>query len=76
MCLAVPMCVIEVDGQLARCEARGVERRASLLMLAEPVAVGDMLVIHLGHAIAKVSAEEAEQTWSLFDEMLANAPCT
>lgn len=74
MCLAVPMQVIEVDGLVARCMARGVERNASLLLLPEPVVAGDMVVIHLGHAIAKVSAEQAEQAWSLFDQMLAPPP--
>ncbi len=74
MCLAVPMRVLEVRGLTARCEARGVERSASLLLLGETVQAGDLLVIHLGHALAKVTAEHAEAAWALFDEMLAAQP--
>jgi hydrogenase expression/formation protein HypC len=72
MCLAIPMQVMEVDGLNARCEARGVERTVSLLLLQhESVAVGDMVLIHTGHAIQKVSPEEARSTWELFDQVLA-----
>ncbi len=72
MCLAVPMRVVEIDGVNARCEARGVERTVSLFMLQhEPVAVGDMVVVHVGYAIQRVSEEEARSTWELLDAMLA-----
>ncbi len=71
MCLAVPMQVSEVQDTQVLCAARGVERRASLLLLPEPVAVGDWVVVHLGHAVAKVSAQDAARAWLLFDDMLA-----
>lgn len=75
MCLAVPMRVIELRGMLARCEARGVQREASLMLLGdEPLAVGDMVLIHLGHIVSKVAAEEAAAAWALYDEMLGAAP--
>ncbi|MBN8509445.1 MAG: HypC/HybG/HupF family hydrogenase formation chaperone [Burkholderiales bacterium] len=72
MCLAAPMRIVEIDGFEARCEARGIERRVSLFLLQhEASAPGDMVPIHVGHAMQKVSAEEAEASWALFDEMLA-----
>lgn len=72
MCLAVPMRVVEIDGVNARCEARGVERMVSLFMLQhEPVAVGDMVMVHVGYAIQRVTEDEARSTWDLLDEMLA-----
>lgn len=72
MCLAVPMRVVDVDGFNARCEARGVERRVSLLLLADDaVAPGDFVVVHLGQALHKVDADEARRAWALVDEMLA-----
>lgn len=73
MCMAVPMQVREVRDLQVVCEARGIERRASLLLLPEPVAVGDWVVVHLGHAVAKVSEQEAGRTWALFDDLLAAA---
>ncbi len=72
MCLAVPMEVREIDGFRCVCEARGIRREVSLFMLqGEPLAPGDHVLVHVGYAIQKVSPDEAEQTWQLFDEMLA-----
>jgi len=72
MCLAVPMRVVEIDGMRARCEARGVERLVSLFLLQhEPVAVGDMVMVHVGQATQRVTPAEAQATWALLDEMLA-----
>lgn len=72
MCLAFPMQVMQIDRFNARCQARGVERTVSLLLMQhEPLAVGDMVLIHLGHAIQKVSQEHAREAWALYDEMLA-----
>ncbi|NEX17875.1 MAG: HypC/HybG/HupF family hydrogenase formation chaperone [Halochromatium sp.] len=72
MCMGIPMRIVEINGFAARCEAKGVEREVSLLMLdPDGLAVGDFVVIHLGHAIEKISAERAADTWSVYDEMLA-----
>ena len=70
MCLGVPMQVREIDGLIARCEARGVEREASLLMFQhEDVQVGDYVMINLGHVIQKLSEEEARLSWQMYDEI-------
>ena len=70
MCLGVPMRIIEIDGFSARCEARGIERKASLFLLQhEQLQVGDMVMIHVGNAIQKMTEEDAQTTWDLFDEM-------
>ena len=72
MCLAVPMKVTAVDGYLCTCEAKGIEREASLFMLqGEDVTIGDYVLVHVGYAIQKVSEEEAAEAWVLFDEVLA-----
>lgn len=72
MCLGVPMRVIKIDGFTARCEARGIERNASLFLLQhEDVQVGDMVMIHVGNAIQKMTEEEAFTAWELYDEILA-----
>ncbi len=60
-----------IDGFNARCEAKGVERDVSLFMLQhEPLATGDHVIVHVGYAIQKVTAEEAETAWQVYDEML------
>ena len=72
MCLAIPMQITQIDGFAARCSAKGVVRDVSLFMLQdEPIGVGDWVLIHVGYAIQKISAEEARESWELFDQLLA-----
>ncbi len=72
MCLGIPMQVVEIQGFNARCEAKGVERTVSLFMLQEEnIVVGDYVMIHVGYAIQKMTHQEAQSTWELFDEVLA-----
>lgn len=74
MCLAVPMQIRSIDGFLATCEAKGIQREVSLFMLqGEPIDVGDHVLVHVGYAIQKVSEEDARSAWELFDEILAHA---
>ncbi|GAB4268789.1 MAG: HypC/HybG/HupF family hydrogenase formation chaperone [Methylomicrobium sp.] len=71
MCLAVPMQIISIDNNRAMCSTKGIEREVSLFLLQdEPVSVGDYVLIHVGYAIQKISAEEARSTWELLDHML------
>jgi hydrogenase expression/formation protein HypC len=65
------MQVIDVDGFNARCEAKGVERQVSLFMMQdEPVEPGDFVMVHVGYAIQKVSQQDAQSAWELFDQVL------
>lgn len=72
MCLGIPMRIGSIDGLLAKCEAKGVEREANLLMLEhEGLELGDYVVVHLGYAVDKISAEDAAAAWEIYDQMLA-----
>ena len=72
MCLGIPMKIREIDGYMARCEAKGVERDVSLFMLQDDTLVaGDHVVVHVGYAIQKISPQEARTAWELYDQMLA-----
>lgn len=72
MCLGIPMQVKEINGFIARCEAKGVEREVNLFMLQEEaIAVGDFVMVHIGYAIQKISEQEARSAWEVYDEMLA-----
>lgn len=72
MCLGIPMQIVEVNGYVARCEAKGVERDVSLFLLQhEPLAPGDFVVVHVGYAIQKIAEQEARSAWQIYDEMLA-----
>lgn len=72
MCLGIPMQIQSVDGFLARCTAKGAEREVNLFMLQdETIGVGDYVVVHLGHAISRMTAEEAACAWEIYDAILA-----
>jgi hydrogenase expression/formation protein HypC len=71
MCLAAPARVLAVDGNEATVDYNGVRAIARLDALPDPVAVGDYVLIHTGFAIRRLSAEDAEETLRLFDELAA-----
>ena len=70
MCLAVPMRVVTIDGEMAICEIDGVRREASLLMV-DGIAVDDYVLIHAGFAIERLDEAEAEETLRLMRAVLA-----
>jgi len=75
MCLGIPMQIKSIEGFTARCEAKGVERDVSLFMMQEaPLEVDDFIVVHVGYAIQKITSQEAQTTWELYDQMLAEEP--
>jgi hydrogenase expression/formation protein HypC len=65
------MRIMAIDGYTAHCEARGVVRDVSLFMLqGENLEAGDYIVVHLGDAIRKITAQEARTAWELYNQML------
>jgi hydrogenase expression/formation protein HypC len=72
MCLAVPMQITHIDGDNAHCVAKGIERDVSLLLLEDDdIKLGDHVLIHVGYALQKISADEAISSWELLDQMSA-----
>jgi hydrogenase expression/formation protein HypC len=72
MCLGIPMQIREINGFTASCEAKGVFRDVSLFMLQdEHLEVSDFIVVHVGYAIQKITPQEAQTAWELYDQMLA-----
>jgi hydrogenase expression/formation protein HypC len=66
------MQIKKINGYNALCEARGVERDASLLMMMDQdLKVGDFVMISVGNIISRIDEQEAEQAWALYDEMFA-----
>ena len=71
MCLGIPMQIKSIDGFTAHCEAKGVERDVSLFMMQDDkLGVDDYIVVHVGYAIQKISEQEAQTAWELYDQML------
>ena len=72
MCLGIAMQVVSIEGSIARCSARGIERDVSLFLLQDqPVSAGDCVLVHVGYAIQKITAEETRSAWELYDRMLS-----
>jgi len=69
MCLAVPVRVVELlPDNMATVSLDGITKSVSLA-LVENVAAGDYVVLHVGFALAKIDAEEAERTLTLLAEI-------
>lgn len=71
MCLAIPVRVVAVEGNLATVEAGGSKVKARLDALSEPVQIGDYVLVHAGFAIKRLDPADAEETLRLWDELLA-----
>lgn len=73
MCLAIPSRIVAIDGQMAEVECFGQCRSVSLMLMNEPVAVGDFLVVQAGaFAVEKVDAAAAAEALAFFSEALEN----
>lgn len=68
MCLAIPARVTKImeDG-MAMADVGGVSRPVSLAMV-ENVVVGDYVIVHVGYALSRMDAAEAEKTLKTFEE--------
>lgn len=68
MCLSVPAKVLSIEGDMAKVEVGETICNASL-QIVEDIQVGDYILLHTGFALQKLSKEEAEETFRLFEEL-------
>jgi len=72
MCLAIPGKVISIGMEnslrIGRVEFSGLVQPVSLDFVPE-VVVGDYVMVHVGFALSRVDAEEAEQTYRALQSM-------
>ena len=68
MCLSVPAKVISIDGDMAKVAVGETICNASL-QLVDDIQVGYYILLHTGFALQKLSEEEAEETFRLFEEL-------
>ncbi len=65
MCLAIPAQISRLPNTtepLAQVDIMGVRRQVNLDLLSDdPPALGDWVLIHVGFALSKISAEQAEE---------------
>jgi len=73
MCLAIPAEVIDLlPDDMARVSLDGIVKEISVGLL-DDVAVGDYVIVHVGHALARIDEAEARRTLALIAEMSAAA---
>ncbi|WP_027388911.1 HypC/HybG/HupF family hydrogenase formation chaperone [Chrysiogenes arsenatis] len=71
MCLSIPSRVESIDEHnIATVDTMGVQRKVSLDLMGEPVAVGDYILLHVGFAIGKIDTDAAEQSLATYQEMI------
>jgi hydrogenase expression/formation protein HypC len=63
------MQIVSIDGTDAVAEIDGVRREASLMLLDEPVAEGDYVIVHAGFAITRLDEAEALETLAMMREI-------
>jgi hydrogenase expression/formation protein HypC len=72
MCLAIPGKILETKeengSRFGRVEFGGITRMIQLDFVPE-AGVGDYVIVHVGFALTKVNAEEAQRTYELLEEM-------
>jgi len=72
MCLAVPGKLIDAEqigeSRIGKVQFGGVTRQAYLDFVPE-ARVGDYVLVHVGFAISRLDADEAERTYQLLDKL-------
>ena len=64
MCLAIPVRVVELGfDEMAIVDLDGIRKEVSLALVD---GVGDYVILHVGYALARLDADEAERTLALF----------
>jgi hydrogenase expression/formation protein HypC len=69
MCLAVPLKLIQVDGEHGVVELGGIRRKVNLAFV-EGAQPGDYVVVHTGFAITRMDEAEAAETLRLLNECI------
>lgn len=73
MCIALPMRVLSIDGDLATIAAEGLEQCASLALVPH-AQVGDWVLVHAGFAITVMAEHEAHETLALLAQLRESDP--
>jgi len=72
MCLAVPGKILDTEerngSRTARVQFGGIVKQAYLDFVPE-AGVGDYVMVHVGFALSKVDAEEAERAYRLLESL-------
>ena len=68
MCLAIPLQLIEINGNTAIGEALGMKREIRVDFIPEPK-IGDYVIVHAGFAIERLGETQALEDLEAWKEM-------
>jgi len=68
MCLAIPLKLIDINGNTATGEALGMTREIRVDFIPEPK-VGDYVIVHAGFAIERLGEEQALEDLTAWEEV-------
>lgn len=77
MCLGIPGQILEItdaENSMAKVDVSGVRREVNIACIIEeghPVeeCIGDWVLVHVGFAMSRIDAEEAEKTLAILSEL-------
>ncbi|GLP97301.1 HypC/HybG/HupF family hydrogenase formation chaperone [Paraferrimonas sedimenticola] len=72
MCLSIPSKIVEFNPETSKAtvDTMGVQREVSTHLIAEPLQVGDYVLIHVGFAMSKIDEDSALESLELYREMI------
>ena len=68
MCLAIPLQLIEINGNSAVGEAMGMKRQIRVDFIENPQ-LGDYVIVHAGFAIERLPEQQAMQDLEAWEEV-------
>ena len=68
MCLAVPLQLVEINGNSAVGEAMGMKRQIRVDFIENPQ-IGDFVIVHAGFAIERLPEQQAMQDLEAWEEV-------
>ena len=68
MCLAVPLKLIEINGNNAVGESMGMQRKLRVDFIPEP-RIGDYVIVHAGFAIERLPEKQALEDSEAWEEI-------
>lgn len=73
MCLAIPAQIIEIKpNEMALVDLDGIRKLISIALI-DQVKVGDFVIVHVGHALAIIDPQEAQETLALFAQLKSHS---
>lgn len=73
MCLAVPAKILEInDSDTALCDFNGVQKDVNVSLINDPNP-GDWVIVHVGFALNRIDADEAQKTLQALEAIEKNA---